>query len=87
MIFLYLIEILYLFYFLYTSLQLQFFKNVSSSISDNKLRLSGMMKLRDFKKILTRAFIYEPFFIEIYMNANIMKMQIIYLTKYDLEGE
>ena len=64
-------------------------KNVSSSTSHKKLRLSVFMSfrlsLREFKKILPNTFIYESILIEIYMNTKLMNTQIFYLNKYDID--
>ena len=61
-----------------------FIKNVSSSTSHKKTPpfyffTSFRLSLRDFKKILPNTFIYELILIKIYMNTNIMNMQIFHL--------
>ena len=78
-----------------------FFKNVSSSKSHKKtlsfclyvfLSLcfsvfpSYCLSFREFKKNLPNTFIYESILIIIYMNTNILNMQIFYLNNYDLKG-
>ena len=56
-------------------------KNISSYTSHQKT-----VKLRDFSFYLSSTFIYEPILIKLYMNANIMNMQIFHFCKYDLKG-
>ena len=66
-----------------------FVKNVSSSISDKKLRLYVFPSLhmyRNLRKIISSTFIYEPILIKNYMNANIMNTQIFNLIQYDPKG-
>ena len=72
----------------------QIIKNVSSSTTHKKLRLSVFMSLRlyvfpsfrEFKKILPNTFIYKSILIIIYMNTNIIKTKIFHINKYDLKG-
>ena len=59
------------------------FRNVNSSTSHKKTP-SLQRSLREFKKSLLNIFIYESILIIIYVNANIMNIQIFHLFKYDL---
>ena len=54
-----------------------FFFNAKSK----KLRDSGSQRF-----FLSSLIVYEPILIRIYMNAKIMKMQILHKIKYDLKG-
>ena len=62
-----------------------FIKNVSSSTSHKKLRLSVCLYMNLRKFFLTHSFMNRNL-IEIYMNFSIMNTQIFYLFKYDLNG-
>ena len=57
-----------------------------SSFTSHKKNPSLRLSLREFKKILPNKFIYESISTKIYMNANIIKIQIFNLIKYDLNG-
>ena len=50
--------------------------------------IEGFKKSSNFSDnpTLPNTVIYETIFIKIYMNANIMNMLILLLTKYDLKG-
>ena len=67
--------------YVFTSLRLYVFTSLRLYVFTS-LRLS----LWEFKKILPNTLIYESILIKIYMNANIMNMQIFHLFKYDLKG-
>ena len=41
---------------------------------------------RDFSFFLSSTFVSELILLKIYMNANIVKIQLFYKTKYDLKG-
>ena len=56
-------------------------KNLSSSTTQKKLRAPLRPSLQDFKKILPSTFIYKPILVKLYMNANIMKTQILRFIK------
>ena len=52
-------------------------KNVSSSTSHKKLRLSIICLYGNLKKKSSYHILYESILIKIYMNANIMNTQIL----------
>ena len=42
--------------------------------------------LQDFSFFLSNTFVYEPILLKLFMNANIVKMQIFHKIKSDLRG-
>ena len=52
-----------------------------------RLRDSVTPGLMDFSFFLSSTFVYEPIWLKISMNANIVKMHIFHKFKYDLKGQ